>query len=52
MPATTVPGGYDDGGLPIGLQFSAARASDHLTLAAAAAWEALFAPQRRDPSLG
>jgi len=25
--------------------------NDHLTLAVAAAWEALFAPRRRDPVL-
>lgn len=50
-PATTVPCGYDPAGLPIGLQVSAARMHDHVTLAVAAAWETLFAPQRRDPVL-
>jgi Asp-tRNA(Asn)/Glu-tRNA(Gln) amidotransferase A subunit family amidase len=50
-PATTVPCGYDADGLPIGLQVSATRTHDHLTLAVAAAWEALFAPRRRDPVL-
>jgi aspartyl-tRNA(Asn)/glutamyl-tRNA(Gln) amidotransferase subunit A len=48
-PATTVPCGYDPAGLPIGLQVSAARMDDHLSLGVAAAWEALFAPRRRDP---
>jgi Asp-tRNA(Asn)/Glu-tRNA(Gln) amidotransferase A subunit family amidase len=51
MPATTVPCGYDSAGLPIGLQVTAGRMNDHLTLAVAAAWEALFAPARRDPVL-
>lgn len=50
-PATTVPCGYDAEGLPIGLQVSAARMGDRLTLAVAAAWEALFAARRRDPTL-
>ena len=51
MPATTVPCGYDDGGLPIGLQVSAARGRDALTLGVAAAWEERFAPRRRAPLL-
>lgn len=50
-PATTVPCGYDAEGLPIGLQVHAARMGDRLTLAVAAAWEALFAARRRDPML-
>jgi Asp-tRNA(Asn)/Glu-tRNA(Gln) amidotransferase A subunit family amidase len=51
MPATSVPCGYSPDGLPIGLQVTANRLDDHVTLAVAAAWEALFAPQRRDPVL-
>jgi Asp-tRNA(Asn)/Glu-tRNA(Gln) amidotransferase A subunit family amidase len=50
-PATTLPCGYDSAGLPIGLQVTAARMNDHVTLAVAAAWEALFASRRRDPVL-
>ena len=49
MPATTVPCGYDEAGLPIGLQVMAARERDHVTLAVAAGWEARFASRRRDP---
>jgi Asp-tRNA(Asn)/Glu-tRNA(Gln) amidotransferase A subunit family amidase len=51
MPATSVPCGYDEAGLPIGLQVVGARGADALTLHVAAAWEALFAPRRRRPSL-
>jgi Asp-tRNA(Asn)/Glu-tRNA(Gln) amidotransferase A subunit family amidase len=52
MPATSVPCGYDDDGLPIGLQVMGARGADALTLQVAEAWEALFtrraaAPARR-----
>jgi len=52
MPATSVPCGYDDDGLPIGLQVMSARGADALTLQVAEAWEALFtrraaAPARR-----
>jgi Asp-tRNA(Asn)/Glu-tRNA(Gln) amidotransferase A subunit family amidase len=51
MPATTVPCGYDAAGLPIGLQVTAARGRDALTLAVAAAWEEIFSPRRRWPEL-
>lgn len=51
MPATSVPCGYDPAGLPVGLQVTAARGRDRVTLAVAAAWEALFAPRRREPVL-
>jgi Asp-tRNA(Asn)/Glu-tRNA(Gln) amidotransferase A subunit family amidase len=50
-PATTVPCGYDPAGLPIGLQVCGPRMGDHVTLAVAEAWEALFADRRRDPVL-
>ena len=46
MPATSVPCGYDEDGLPIGLQVMAARGADALTLTVAEAWEAVFAPRR------
>ena len=49
MPATSVPCGYDEDGLPIGLQVMGARGADALTLHVAEAWEALFAPRRRTP---
>jgi Asp-tRNA(Asn)/Glu-tRNA(Gln) amidotransferase A subunit family amidase len=39
MPATSVPAGFGDGGLPIGLQIMGPRWSDSLTLRAAAAFE-------------
>jgi Asp-tRNA(Asn)/Glu-tRNA(Gln) amidotransferase A subunit family amidase len=50
MPATSVPCGYDDDGLPIGLQVMGARGADALTLHVAEAWEALFAHRRRTPT--
>lgn len=53
QPAVTVPCGFGDDGLPIGLQITARRFEDALALRAAAAWEALapwprLAPARRD----
>jgi Asp-tRNA(Asn)/Glu-tRNA(Gln) amidotransferase A subunit family amidase len=48
-PATSVPCGYDDDGLPIGLQIMAPRGADDWTLALAEAWETLFADRRRSP---
>lgn len=41
QPAVTVPCGFGDDGLPIGLQITARRFEDALALRAAAAWEAL-----------
>jgi aspartyl-tRNA(Asn)/glutamyl-tRNA(Gln) amidotransferase subunit A len=38
FPASVVRGGFDAQGLPVGLQFSAARGADELVLATAAAW--------------
>jgi Asp-tRNA(Asn)/Glu-tRNA(Gln) amidotransferase A subunit family amidase len=52
MPATSVPCGYDDRGLPIGLQFMGPRGSDELTLLLADAWERRFADRRRWPAIG
>jgi len=49
MPATSVPCGYDEDGLPIGLQVMAARGADALTLQIAEAWETVFAPRRLLP---
>ena len=49
MPATSVPCGYDEDGLPIGLQVMATRGADALTLQIAEAWETLFAPRRLLP---
>jgi Asp-tRNA(Asn)/Glu-tRNA(Gln) amidotransferase A subunit family amidase len=42
LPATSVPAGVDDSGLPIGLQVMGPRWSDALTLRVAAAFEAAF----------
>jgi Asp-tRNA(Asn)/Glu-tRNA(Gln) amidotransferase A subunit family amidase len=39
MPATSVPAGFGDGGLPVGVQVMGPRWSDALTLRAAAAFE-------------
>jgi Asp-tRNA(Asn)/Glu-tRNA(Gln) amidotransferase A subunit family amidase len=39
MPATSVPAGFGDGGLPVGVQLMGPRWSDALTLRAAAAFE-------------
>jgi Asp-tRNA(Asn)/Glu-tRNA(Gln) amidotransferase A subunit family amidase len=39
MPATSVPAGFGEGGLPVGVQVMGARWSDALTLRAAAAFE-------------
>jgi aspartyl-tRNA(Asn)/glutamyl-tRNA(Gln) amidotransferase subunit A len=50
MPGTSVPCGYDEDGLPIGLQVMGARGADALTLHVAEAWETLFAPRRRTPT--
>jgi Asp-tRNA(Asn)/Glu-tRNA(Gln) amidotransferase A subunit family amidase len=50
MPATSVPCGYDDDGLPIGLQVMGARGADALTLQVAEAWEGLFSPARVAPA--
>jgi Asp-tRNA(Asn)/Glu-tRNA(Gln) amidotransferase A subunit family amidase len=41
QPAVTVPCGFGDDGLPIGLQITARRFEDALALRAAAAWEAV-----------
>ena len=41
QPATTVPCGFDETGLPIGLQIIGRELEDHVTLAAAAAWQEL-----------
>jgi Asp-tRNA(Asn)/Glu-tRNA(Gln) amidotransferase A subunit family amidase len=51
MPATTVPCGYDDRGLPVGLQVMAPRGADSLTIAVAAAWEQEFGDLRRWPQV-
>ncbi|WP_053226424.1 amidase [Solirubrobacter soli] len=48
-PATSVPCGYDEDGLPIGLQIMGPRGGDDWTLALAEAWETLFADRRRSP---
>jgi hypothetical protein len=50
VPATSVPRGYHDDGLPIGLHVMGPRGADEWTLAVAAAWEALSAPHRRRPT--
>ncbi|MBW3592158.1 MAG: hypothetical protein KY396_00505, partial [Actinobacteria bacterium] len=39
LPAASVPCGFDDGGLPIGLQIVGPRFADDVVLSAAAAWE-------------
>lgn len=39
VPATTAPCGFDEGGLPLAVQFTSARGNDHLTIAAAAVIE-------------
>jgi aspartyl-tRNA(Asn)/glutamyl-tRNA(Gln) amidotransferase subunit A len=49
FPATSAPCGYDDNGLPIGLQVMGPRGADDWTLAVAEAWESLFAGRRRLP---
>ena len=41
QPAVTVPCGFGDDGLPVGLQITARRFEDALALRAAAAWEAV-----------
>jgi Asp-tRNA(Asn)/Glu-tRNA(Gln) amidotransferase A subunit family amidase len=51
FPATSVPCGYDEDGMPIGLQVMGPRGADDWTLAVAEAWEALFADRRRSPRL-
>ena len=50
MPATSVPCGYDDAGLPVGLLVTGPRGGDALTLAVAEAWEARFRPRLRRPA--
>ncbi len=57
QPAVTVPCGFGDDGLPIGLQIMARRFDDALALRAAAAWEALapwprLAPASTERGLG
>ncbi|MBW2255012.1 MAG: amidase, partial [Deltaproteobacteria bacterium] len=42
FPATTVPLGFDDRGLPLGVQVAARRGNDHLTIAVARSLEDLF----------
>jgi fatty acid amide hydrolase 2 len=44
MPATSVPAGFDERGLPLAVQIAAARGRDHLTLAAALALEETLGP--------
>ena len=42
FPVTVLPTGFDDGGLPLGVQIAARRGNDHLTVATAAALEEEF----------
>jgi len=42
LPATQVPLGLDDRGLPLGVQVIAARGNDHLTIAVALELERAF----------
>jgi fatty acid amide hydrolase 2 len=46
VPATVVPVGFDESGLPLAVQVAALEGNDHLTLAAAAALEAAQPPWR------
>lgn len=46
QPACVVPCGFDTDGMPIGLQFAAARGADHLALAAVRAWQEAAPPGR------
>jgi Asp-tRNA(Asn)/Glu-tRNA(Gln) amidotransferase A subunit family amidase len=50
QPAVTVPCGFGDDGLPIGLQITARRFEDALALRAAAAWEAVAPWPRLAPA--
>ena len=51
-PAITVPCGFTDGGLPVGLQIAAGWRQDARVLTAAAAFEAAFPWTDRRPTLG
>nr|CAG8514488.1 7122_t:CDS:10 [Entrophospora candida] len=52
IPAITVPGGYDDNGLPIGLQFMAKWYKEDLLLRIGKASEEIFKDSRRKPKDG
>ncbi len=52
MPATSVPAGFGDNGLPIGLQFMGPRFADVRTLSAAAAFEQAVPWTTFQPTLG
>jgi aspartyl-tRNA(Asn)/glutamyl-tRNA(Gln) amidotransferase subunit A len=49
QPAISVPAGWTDDGLPIGLQIVGQRHADHTVLAAAAVFEAAFPWTDRRP---
>lgn len=51
QPAASVPAGWTDDGLPVGLQIVGGRHRDHTVLAASAAWEAAFPWAGRRPAL-
>ncbi|MCC6215657.1 MAG: aminotransferase class V-fold PLP-dependent enzyme [Polyangiaceae bacterium] len=52
LPATAVPTGFDEGGLPLGVQVAAIRNNDHLTLWVAEQIEAAFGAWRPAPVPG
>jgi Asp-tRNA(Asn)/Glu-tRNA(Gln) amidotransferase A subunit family amidase len=50
-PALVLPCGWDDGGLPVGIQLSAPRGADLPLLAAASLIEEVLAFERHDPAV-